>query len=449
MAEEIYLRRKIDDYLVQWKNNPDHMPLLVNGPRQIGKTESILHFARANYENVIYISFADGDYSNLVSRGYRVDDVLYMLTTHDMSLSFIPGKTIIIFDEVQIVPDIMTSMKSFKIDGRFDVICSGSLLGVHYKKVKLVSVGYQEGYTMKSMDFEEFLWALNYGKAVDIFYNHMLSLEPFEPTELKMYNQLFKTYTIVGGMPKAVASHVINKNLSGINKIHEDIIDFHKDDMTRYCEGLDSAKIKGAYESIPAQLARENKKFKWSEINVSARYKNYYGCLEWLNDAGLINRCFSLKKFDLPLRGYLDHDCYKVYLRDSGLLLAQLDSKAREDYLLRDNFGIYKGGLLENIVAEALEKSGEDLIYYRKENSTLEEEFILRTIDYIVPVEVKATNSTSASLRALIESDAYPLIKFGVKLTNNGNIGFSNNIYTFPLFCGFLVGKFLDDKYIH
>ncbi len=447
MPENIYLKRKIDTFLEEWKSDLDRLPLLVKGARQIGKTESILHFAYKHYKSVVYVSFVDEDYSDIINKGYHVDDIVSLLSLHNQYWSFIPGQTLIFFDEVQAFPEIMTSLKNFKIDGRYDVICSGSLLGINMYRINSVPVGYQTNYEMKSMDFEEFLWTQNMD-IKDNLLNHMLLGTPLNQSELNKYNDLFKTYCVVGGMPQAVLSYVKSKNFSGVFSIHKDIVSLQKDDMAKYCEGLDVAKIKNTYNSIPVQLAKENKKFQWASINHNARFNSYFECIDWLEQVGLILKCYNIRNLELPLKGNYDERCYKVYLSDSGLLLSQLDEESSKDFLTHNNLGIYNGGLMENIVAEALSKSGKDLLYFRREKpTTVEEEFLLRTSDSIVPLEVKFGKGSSFSLRKLIDdNENYPLVKFGIKL-QNGNIGYKDNIYTFPQFCAFLIGDFLDKKF--
>ena len=198
------------------------------------------------------------------------------------------------------------------------------------------------------------------------------------------------------------------------------------------------------FENIPVQLAKENKKFQVSKISSNARIRDYWGAIEWLNDSGMINICYLLHTPDLPLKGNYESDKYKIYFKDTGLLIASLDEESQEDLRVNKNLNIYKGALWENAIGECLSKQGYNLYYYKKENSTLEEDFFIRTKKSLVPVEVKATNGNSKSLQTLIKSDSYPDIKEGIKLTN-GNIGFENNIHTFPHFCGFLLKRYLSE----
>ncbi len=439
-----YLKRKVDEFLLKWKSSPDHKPLLVKGPRQIGKTQSIIHFAESNYSNVIYVDLSSDDYSDIISQGYTVDSVVNRLIYHNLNWKFIPGETIVIFDEIQELPDLMTSLKQFKIDGRYDVICSGSLLGVQYKKISLSPMGYQTNYEMNSMDFEEFLWALGLDNITEELYEHMVSLTPLDQG---MYNALWKwfdTYCSLGGMPEAISRYITTNSYEGINALQQSIVALHREDMSKYAEGLDVAKLREVYDSIPYQLAKENKKFQFSKLKKNAKSSEYFGCVKWLEDAGVILRCYSLDTLELPLEGYMNNEVYKIYLADSGLLLSRLDQTSITDFLAKHIYSIYNGGLRENIVAEAFAKCEKKLCYYKRSNSTLEEEFLLRSKEHIVPIEVKTSNGNAKSLKELITNKNYPLIEYGIKLVE-GNIGYTNNVYTFPLFCAYLIPKFVSN----
>lgn len=442
----MYLKRKIDDFLIQWKQTPAHKPLIVKGARQIGKTESILHFANEQYTNVIYINFAlEKKYMMIVNDGYDVATVLKNISLIDPSKKFIPGETIIIFDEIQECPDIATTLKAFRIDGRYDVICSGSVLGINYKKIHSNSVGNKIDYEMFSMDFEEFLLAKGYSaeQIADIF-RHMKDMKPFSEVELNMYKSLFLDYCVLGGMPDVVKGYIETGTFSGSLEIQEQIRLDYEEDVRKYAEGLDQARIISVYRSIPAQLAKENKKFQFSKIEKNARSREYTGCIEWLKDAGVIMECNCLTYPELPLKGNIDESKYKLYYPDTGLLVSSLDEEAQEDLRVNKNLGVYKGALYENFVAEAFVKQGLGLFYYKKENSTLEEDFFVRTKNELIPVEVKSNNKRSKSLGMLIKNDNYSDISHGIKL-GDFNIGCSNNIFTFPYFCAFLIKALLKE----
>lgn len=440
----MYYKRKIDDFLIEWKNNPSHKPLIVKGARQIGKTESILHFANENYSNVIYINFVlDRKYSAIVNDGYDVETVIKNISLANPKFKFIHGETIIIFDEIQEYPDVATTLKSFRIDGRYDVICSGSMLGINYRKIHSNSVGNKTDYEMFSMDFEEFLWAKGYSdEQIENILNHMVDLIPFGETELAVYKSLFLDYCVLGGMPDVVQGYIETGTFSDSLEIQEQIRLDYEEDVRKYAYGLDQTKIISVYRSIPAQLAKENKKFQFNKIEKNARSREYTGCIEWLVDAGVISECNCLFFPELPLKGNEDKSKFKLYYTDTGLLVSALDEEAQEDLRVNKNLGVYKGALYENFVAEAFIKQGLGLFYFKKDNSTLEEDFFVRTQNELIPVEVKSNNDRSKSLSSLINNRNYSDIAHGIKL-GDFNIGFANNIYTFPYFCAFKMKEYL------
>lgn len=441
---DVYLKRKIDGYLAAWKKDPNRKPLIVKGPRQVGKTESILRFAEDCYKNVVYINFVEEPKYKLITEdGYKTDDIIRNISRMDPSKRFEPGETIIIFDELQEYPEIATSLKFFKMDGRFDVICSGSLLGIHYKRIESNSVGYKTDYEMTSLDFEEFLWAKGYDRtAIEDMLWHMETLKPFNQTEMKVYSDLFLDFCILGGMPAVLREYIQKGTFEGTLDIQKQLLEDYREDIRKYAEGMDQARILNVFEQIPVQLAKDNKKFQISKVAKGARFKDYRGCIEWLRDAGIIQICYCLNFPELPLKGNHDDTKYKIYFFDTGLFVAMLDDEAQEDLRANKNLGVYKGALYENIVGEALSKCGYGLYYYKREDSTLEEDFFVRTQQSLMPVEVKAKRGTAKSLRMLIESDKYPDIRYGLKFTA-GNVGFSDNIYTFPYFCTFLLKTYL------
>ena len=441
----MYLKRKTDDFLVQWKSDPDRKPLIIRGPRQVGKTETIRKFAAENYENVIEINFVEQPkYKIITGESYEPEEIIKSISLLDNNKRFVPGKTLLFFDEIQDFPEIATSLKFFCMDGRFDVICSGSMLGINYNRIESNSVGYKTDYTMYSLDFEEFLWAKGYDNAAGEILAHMTSQKPFSEVEMKVYSALFMDYCILGGMPAVVKQYIEKGTFEGVLDIQQQLLKDYQEDIKKYADGVDKTRILNIFRHIPVQLAKENKKFQISKVATGARFKDYRGCIDWLDEAGLINICYCMMSPELPLGGNYDDSRYKLYFKDTGLLIAMLDEESQEDLRVNKNMNVYKGGLFESIVGEALVKSGCKLYYYKRENSTLEEDFFLRTRDSLVPVEVKASNNKSKSLSTLIGSEKYPDIRFGIKLIN-GNIGFVNNIYSFPHFCAFLLKAFLRD----
>ena len=382
-------------------------------------------------------------YKTILSDGYDVDSIVKNITLLDTKKKFIKDDTLLIFDEIQEYPDIATSLKSFKVDGKYDVICSGSLLGIHYQKIHSNSVGYKTDYEMYSMDFEEFLWAKGYDdtQIADLL-KHMILQKPFGQTQFEVYKKLFLDYCILGGMPAVVRQYIETNSFSNTLEIQNQIRLDYEEDIRKYAQGLEQTKIASVYRNIPVQLAKENKKFQYNKLGKNARSREYTGCIDWLKDAGVISICYCLHFPELPLKGNYDENKFKLYYPDTGLLISTLDEEAQDDLRANKNLGIYKGALYENFVAEAFLKQGLGLYYYKKENATLEEDFFVRTKDTLIPVEVKANKNSSKSLNQLISNKNYSDVHYGIKL-GDSNIGFENNIYTFPYFCAFLLKRYL------
>ena len=444
---EKILKRKIDQYLTDWKNKPDRKPLIVKGARQVGKTRSIEWFAGQNYASVIEINFIEQKkYREIFNDGFEVDDILKNISLLNPEFKFIPSDTLFFFDELQACPNCATSLKFFKLDGRFDVICSGSLMGINYKEIESNSVGYKEDYEMHSMDFEEFLWARGYtDEFISDLYSHMLDIRPLSQLQMDTLLGLFRDYVIIGGMPEVVSTYVRNKNFSGTLDIQRQLLKDYEEDITKYAEGLDKAKVKAVYNHISTFLAKENKRFQITKIAKNARNRDYIGCIEWLSDAGVINVCYCLNQPELPLKGNYDPKMYKIYFKDTGLLIASLDEEAQEDLRANKNLGTYKGAIYENIVGDMLVKQGYQLFYYNSDKPALEMDFFIRDADSLIPVEVKANDGTTASLNKLLKDDKYPDVKYGIKLGYK-NIGFNGKFYTFPYFLSFLLRRFVAER---
>ena len=441
------LKRKIENFLLKWKSDNDRKPLIVKGARQIGKTFSINAFARSNYQNVVAINFIlEKKYQRIFNDGYDVDSIVKNISFFNPSFKFVPGQTLIFFDEIQACPDCATSLKSFQTDGRFDVICSGSLMGINYQEIESNSVGYKEDYEMHSLDFEEFLWAKGYSEeTIEELLENMKNKKPLSSVEMEVFSSLFSDYMMLGGMPAVVNSYVTKGNFSGTLKMQRQLLADYEEDITKYAQGLDKGRIKNIYNHIGVFLAQENKKFQISKVSHGARTREYAGTVEWLADAGIVNVCYCLEQPSLPLRGNYNPRAFKLYYRDTGLLIASLDEEAQQDLRANKNFGTYKGAIYENIIADMLVKQGYGLYYYKNEKSTLEMDFFVRDADSLVPVEVKAKDGATASLNNLIKSDSYPDVKYGIKLCHK-NIGFNGQFFTFPYFLAFLLRRFLKNR---
>lgn len=439
------LRRKIDQYLVEWKNTPNHLPLIVKGARQIGKTNAIRNFGQNNYKSFIEINFVlNPEYKTIFKKSFQVDEIIKEITLRNPDVNIIPYETLIFFDEMQECVSTATSLKAFREDGRYDVICSGSLMGINYKKIESNSVGNKEDYTLYSLDFEEFLWAKGYkDDVIDDMLKHMLNLEPFSETMYDVMLEIFREYMIIGGMPAIVSRFIETKNFSGILKMQQQILLDYEEDITKYAAGLDQSKILSVYQNIPVFLGNENKKFQISKIQAGARNREYIGVMNWLTRAGIINVCYSLNQLGLPLKGNYNPNIYRIYFGDTGLLIGSLDEESQDDLRKNQNFNAYKGAIYENVIADMLVKEGYDLYFYKNEKGTIEMDFFIRDANFLIPLEVKANDNATVSLNNLI--DNCKDINYGIKLCNK-NIGFNGKFYTFPYFTTFLLKRYLREK---
>lgn len=426
------LRRKIDDFLIEWKQSKDKLPLIIKGARQIGKTDSIENFAKNNYKYFVEINFAlQPEYKTIFDNGFDVDVIISNISMINPNFIFKPKETLIFFDELQDCINCATSLKAFNIDNRFDVICSGSMMGINYNEIESNSVGNKQDYTMYSMDFEEFLWAKGYKETqIEELYICMKECRPLTNTQFDVMMKNFKDYMVLGGMPAIVSKYIKNKNFSGILSMQEQILKDYEEDIAKYANGFDKARILNAYRKVAVFLGNENKKFQISKLGEGARNREYRGITDWLSDAGIINVSYCMEECSLPLKGNYNPDNYRLYFSDTGLLIASLDDEAQDDLRKNQNFNTYKGAIYENIVSDMLVKEGYNLYFYKNTKGTIEMDFFIRDKDSLIPVEVKANDNSTLSLKKLIESNNYKDIKYGIKLCNK-NIGFNGKFYTY------------------
>ncbi len=441
------LKRKIDDVLVSWKNSNNKMPMIIKGARQVGKTNAIRNFGEEYYSTFIEINFAlQPQFKTIFDDGFEVDSIVKNITVKMPEVELIPGDTLILFDEMQDCVSTATSLKSFREDGRYDVICSGSLMGINYNEIESNSVGNKIDYVMHSLGFEEFLWALGYkSEQIDDLYQHMIDLRPLSNTQYQVMLSHFKDYMIVGGMPEIVRTFVENKNFSGILPLQRQILLDYEEDITKYAGGLDKTKILNAYRKIPVFLGNENKKFQISKIAHGARNREYVGVIDWLVNAGIVNISYCMEQCSLPLKGNYNPDNYRLYFADTGLLIGSLDEEVQMDLRNNENLNTYKGALYENIISDMLVKAGFDLYFYKDDSKKIEMDFFVRDTTSLIPIEVKANDNATISLNQLINSNQYKDIKYGIKLCNK-NIGFNGKFYTFPYFLTFLLKRYLKEK---
>lgn len=444
------LKRKIEDYLVEWKQTPNHKPLVIKGIRQCGKTFIVQHFAEKHYKSVVYVNFAlQSEKIDAFVGSKEVDSILMSLSAMMPEAEFIPHNTCLILDEIQECPDARTALKSFKLDGRYDVIATGSLLGVkgygekqkeeqgHQRGKNSVPVGYETIIEMYPLDFEEFLWANGIRpELIEMLGNHLKEEKPIPEGVHQTMMRLLYRYVVVGGLPDAVNTFLETKHIGKVAEAFQSIISEYEDDMVKYAKDEDKPFIRECFESIPKQLAKENKKFQYATIKKGARASRYAGCLQWLEDAGIIARCYNTSTTELPLGGNAIEDCFKVYVTDIGLLLAMLDEGTRADVLGGNLLG-YKGAIFENLMAVFLKKKGGKLYYFHKEFG-LELDFLVRYQGECVPLEVKARSGKAKSLSTVLKHPEHYHVNHAIKF-GNYNIGREGALLTLPLYMGFLL----------
>lgn len=425
------LKRKIMQKLLNWKSKENKRALVVKGARQVGKTYIIDKFARENYENYVYINFIETpSYKDIFAGDLDVDTIIKQMTINIPNIKLIPGKTIIFLDEIQSCPQARTALKFLSIDKRFDIVSSGSLLGINYKEVESFPVGYTETINLYSLDFEEFLWANGISdKAIEYIKEYFVKKEE---VPIAMHNkmlELFKEYIVIGGMPRVVLEFVNTHNFVNCFEMQKEIINNYLDDISKYAKDSEKPKARDCFLSIPKQLAKEYKKFQYSLVEKGGTSRKYQGSIRWLYDAGIINYCHNLANPELPLEGNSISDQFKIYMNDTGLLISMLDEGTAKD-IIDGNLGIYKGAIYENIIAEIFTKLEKKLYYFEYRNQ-IEIDFFIRHNDNLTAIEVKSSNNTkSKSLEAIIKNWG---VKFGIKLSPK-NIYVKENIECYPLY---------------
>lgn len=442
------LKRKIETYLSDWKKSDNKKPLVIKGVRQCGKTYIVKTFANDNYENVVYMNFIlEPDKKSAFAGNLDVETIILNLSALIPGSRFVSGKTCIILDEIQECKEARTALKSFDMDGRFDVIATGSLLGVEgYGKRKdkdknkgedSVPVGYETLVEMYPLDFEEFLWANGIGTNVIETVRACFENETVVPEGIhKAMMELLYRYIIVGGLPEVVNCYLDTKNVELIYEKQRTLIAEYKEDMVKYAEDSDKPHIRECFDSIPRQLAKENKKFQYSVVKKGGRASQYSGSLQWLEDAGIAKRCYNTTITELPLSGNSIPDCFKVYTTDIGILMGMLDYGTQTD-ILAGNLRGYKGAIFENLMADFLCKSGQKLYYFHKE-SGLEIDFLVRFKGECVIIEVKAKTGKAKSMTTVLKNKDVYHVNHGIKL-GQYNVGREGSILTIPLYMGFLI----------
>lgn len=432
------LPRKIYDKLLAWKNSAGKKDaVLLRGVRQCGKTYIVREFGKREYKNFIEINFIERpDMQAVFSGNLDVDSMVQQIKLSMPGCQFIPGETLLFLDEIQDAPNARTSLKFWTQDGRFDCIASGSLLGIDYKNEVSIPVGYEQQLIMRTLDFEEFLWALG----VEVNLKEMLApyVDGAKRVPEAMNNSLNKylqEYMVVGGLPEVVDTYIATKDFYQVHLLQEKILRDYQDDIAKYALNQDKIKAKQCFLSIPRQLSKENHKFQYSVVEKKATARKFTSSLDWLHNAGLIDFAYNVNSPWFPLKAYVKEDQFRVYLCDIGLLVAMYSYQLKIALLSDALEGPAKGGIYESLVADILAKRGEELYYYKKEDSTLEIEFILERDCKLVPVEVKARKGSTRSLNELLKMDN---IERGYKLTAQ-NTGVVEKKITLPLYMAAII----------
>lgn len=442
-------KRKINDELIKWKNSDNKKALVIKGLRQVGKTFSVINFAKEYYENVVYVNFKDNESAKKIFDGdLIVDRMTIDLSALLPNIRFVPNKTIIIFDEVQECANARASLKPFVLDGRYDVVATGSLLGIkgyNLKRGKGVPTGYEKIIYMEPMDFEEFLWAKGIDiRVLDVLKDSYNKLMPISETTHKMMLRYFNEYICVGGMPRVVDIFIKTNDLNAVYDEQHDLIEEYKDDFGKHLDEDENevtnktllGRINRVFDSLPSQLAKENKKFTYASLSNHARSSDYQAAIQWLCDFGLVVPCYNLSTIDRPLEGYKMDDCFKLYFKDSGLFVSLLE-RGTTYKILNGELNIYKGAIYENIIGEAFSKNKKNLYYFHKD-SGLEIDFVSVIDDLTTLIEVKAKNGNTKSAKTVLANKekykADQLIKLG-----EYNIGKNGNIITLPYYLVFLI----------
>ena len=437
------LKRKITQSLIDWKNASAHKPLIIKGCRQCGKTFSVMDFAKKYYKNVVYLNFFENpDYASVFEGSLEIDNIIMLLSALLPGAVFEAGETVLILDEIQDCPDARTALKFFHIDGRFDVIGTGSLLGVrgYGKEPKSIPVGFETVIDMYPLDFEEFLWANGItNQIIDLLRKNLEAQTPVPEALHSRMRQLLLQYTVVGGMPDAVQTFINSKQMDEVLRIQRNIVRSYEDDMVKYAERKDKSCIRECFQSIPKQLGKENKKFQYSVVKKGSTASRYAGSLQWIEDAGIIARCYNLSITQLPLDGNAEKDVFKVYMQDCGLFVSMLEDGTQYDILQGNLYG-YKGAIFENLIADIFGKMGRKLYYFHKD-SGLEVDFVIRYKGECTLVEVKAVTGNAKSAKTILSHPEKYHVTRAIKL-GDYNIGKSGQMLTLPLYMAFLLQEF-------
>jgi len=439
-------KRKIERELEEWKSSVGHKPIVIKGVRQCGKTSSVLAFAKSHYKYWVYLDFRKyPEYSRFFVPNLDIDSIILRMSAAPQlqDAEFVPGETCLIFDELQDCPMARASLKYFFLDGRYDVISTGSLLGVSgypsldQDAMASIPVGFEDVRTMYPMDFEEFLWAVGVRtKVFDYIKSCFFSEQPVDDSIHQTMRAHLLNYIVVGGMPDAVATFINEKQYNKVLQVQRAIVDSYRADMIKYASPADKSRIVECFDSIPAQLAREYKKFSYKTIRMNSRGRDYAGCIRWIEDAGIVRRCYNLRTTQLPLDGERIDTEFKLYVADIGLLICMLEEGTQMS-VLQGDLGAYKGAIYENLMADVLGKMSRRLYYFRRDTG-LELDFVVRYAGECVPIECKARQGRAKSLSTVLKNTEVYQVSHAIKL-GDYNVGREGALLTMPMYMSYLL----------
>lgn len=429
------LQRKIYEKLLEWKNKRSKEKikkcLLIKGARQVGKSYIIKEFGKNEYESFINIDFFSHPELKAVFDGELTAESIYKrISANIPGIKLIPGNTLIFLDEIQRCGNARTAIKFLAEDFRFDVISSGSLLGLSYgmdddkevDEIASVPVGYETQLTMYSLDFEEFLWANGYSHETIMQLNRYISAgEQINESVHRKFEELFREFMVVGGMPEAVEDFSKNKDFNRVFEIQQSILNEYKDDISKHAKGKEKQLVRMCYDAIPKQLAKELKKFQYSTVEKGQTRRKYGGSIQWLIDSSMVNPCYNIAEPYIPLMANAKDEQFKLYINDTGLLTCLYGFETKRGILNDTIKGNAKGGIYENIIAECLVKQGYKLYYYKPDDNH-ELEFLIEKDGNVVPIEVKAGNTATVSLNNFI-NDYNPTVAYKLIGNRNGIVG--------------------------
>ncbi len=427
------LKRKIEQYLSNWKDRDKKKALIIEGPKYIGKTTSVIDYAERYYpkNHYVYINFIQQpEMIEVFEPNLDAERIFQSLKVYFPKKKLVKEKSLIILDDIQVCHRAIIALKSFTNYGAFDVIAIGSYLGNAYHEITAFPVGYIERYTMGSLDFEEFLWANGYEEdMISVLRDHFERKEPLLKATHNVFLNLFREYMAIGGMPKVVQEYLVDRDFKLAYSIQEDILEDYITDVSKYCNKRETKKVNECFKSLPIHLYRDYKKFQYSNVSEGGRSSKYASSVQWLIDAGVLLKAVNVEYPKKPLHTRMRSDAFKLYLHDPGLFVAMLGDEIQLE-ILRGGMDAYNGAIFESVMASLLVKLGQTLYYFER-NSKLEVDFLITLKRELYALEVKtADHPKSKVLHSLINNYDVP---HGIKLGTN-NIEVSDNIVTYPLY---------------